>query len=283
MFVTKSYSDQKDLNTFFQVKIDGGKNSGKEISFVDTEDVKGVNNKKILGPSVKLNEGVFKLLPKERHNKELKREVHYIAGPAGSGKTYQAIKILREYKKKFPENNIIFVSTVNDNKELKKLKPFLINITDPNMIKTNFFDEETKIRFISNPEADFEDQKCEFADSIIVFDDLEAITDKRFEKVLYEELINPALSIGRHFRTSVIMIKHQLLDYNKTRTLLLEMDFLHVFPQTQRRQIRNCLQNYIGLEKDVIDLIMNEFKTRCLIVHTKYPQALITHDSLYAL
>lgn len=282
MFVSKDFAKRKKLKEHLQVKIDGGQNNGKVISLVSDDKPIKVDNKNVFGASVGLYDGRFQLIPKDNPDQKLKRETHYISGPADSGKTFQAIKILKEYKRKFPDNKIIFLSTVNDNKELEKLDPILINITDPEMIRKNFFDEETKIRFIDNPEADFADQKSEFADSIIVFDDLEAITDRRFENVLYDELINPALSIGRHFRTSVIMIKHQLLDYKKTRTLLLEMDFLHVFPQTQRRQIRNCLMNYVGLEKPVVEAILN-VKSRCITIHTKYPQALITEDALYAL
>jgi hypothetical protein len=283
MFTTKTYAKLHKLDPYLSVKISGGRNHRRVISFVDSDgnSDKG-DNVDTFGPHVRLYDGLFKILPKQNDGQTLRREVHAMFGPSGCGKTYRAIEIAKEYKRLNPDDKIILISTVNDNPELQKLDPILINVTDPDLVHYNFFDPETKIRVVNDPSKPLNEQESDFQDCLVILDDLEAITDPELEKIILNDIINPLLSTGRHFRTSLIYIKHLCLDYRRTRNLLLEADFMHFFPETQNRQIRRYLSEYLGLDKKVIDYVL-QCRSRCVTIHAKYPHCLITNDELLAL
>lgn len=211
---------------------------------------------------------------------EQKRYVFNISAPSGSGKTYMASLIANAYKKMYPKNNIVFISPINDNETLKKLKPIHINILDKRKVAYNFINPDTKLRVINNPEESMENQKSDFTNCLVIFDDLEGCVDEKIQKLIINELLDPLLSMGRHFCTSIIYCKHLLLDYKKTRNILVEMDFLIVYPNQSKRQIRNVLEKYLGFEKIQVNKIMN-CKNRWVCIHAKYPNFVFTDDSIW--
>lgn len=206
---------------------------------------------------------------------ELKRSIWYIAGPSEAGKTTYAAELATNYRKYYPKNKIVFISTVNDNPVMKKLKPIMINIADERKAYMNLFDPETKLKVL---EDDMETSM--FQSSLVIYDDLEGITDKHVLNAIQNDLITPMLNIGRHKNISVIFCKHLLLDYTKTRNILVEMDYLTVYPSSSRRQIRNCLERYLGLEKDQVNKILN-CGERSVTIHCKYPMFAFTKSSAW--
>lgn len=270
MLVTSTYAKRNKLKTICKLKING---LNKSIAIVDKNDI----GSDLPSSDISLSSSkyTFSFSFPKIHSDAQKRFVFYIAGPSGAGKTTIAADLAFSYHKANLKNKIVFISTVNDNPLLKRLKPIMINVIDEKMVDYNLFNPETRLTVKDdgvNPPL--------FKDSLVIFDDLEGITDKNVLSAIQQNLINPMLNTGRHQCLNVIFCRHILLDYEKTRNILVEMDFLVVYPSSTRRQIRNCLKRYLGLEKDQMDKIMN-CGERYVFIHCKFPMFAFTKSSAW--
>ena len=72
-----------------------------------------------LGKEVKITSGFLQVIPETDPNK---REIIFVAGASGSGKSYWTAGYANEYKKKYPDRNIIIFSKLDDDDVLDKLK-----------------------------------------------------------------------------------------------------------------------------------------------------------------
>jgi hypothetical protein len=282
MFVSKTFAKQHNLKSKFSVKVLGGRNRNRIIQLVDKDDQYDVDGIDVFGQRLRIPDGKLRLICKKYDPDIMEREVHNIGGAAGIGKSYRAGDIATSYHKANPDNGIILISPLNDTPSLKKLKPTIINVVNPEMVHYNFYDDETKIKFIEDPSVDFEDQVCPFANSLIIFDDIEGCPDPGLEKKIHSELIRQCLTVGRHFNVSVIICKHQFLDWQRTRITIQEQHFFHFSPQDTNKQIRDLLETYVGLDKKTINSIF-ELPSRFVAIYTKFPKCVITDDELIVL
>ena len=65
-----------------------------------------------------LPSGHFQLIP----NTKRERDILYIVGSSGSGKSWFTAQYCKEYMRKFPKNDIYMVSNVSDDPSLKGVK-----------------------------------------------------------------------------------------------------------------------------------------------------------------
>jgi hypothetical protein len=131
------------------------------------------------------DEGVFELLPNPDKDK---RQVYYIAGQSGSGKSWIAKQLAEYYHKLFPDRGVYLVSKLNEDATLDALK-FLKRIN----IQT-FVDDY--------PELD------EFKDCMCIFDDFDTLTGD-LEKVV-TKIIDDLAIMGRHTNTTILCLSHYL-------------------------------------------------------------------------
>jgi len=118
------------------------------------------------------DDGQFQLLPSPDPEK---REVFYIAGASGSGKSYIAKGIAECYKKLFPDRECYLVSKLGEDSTLDAL-PFL------NRVNIQSFIDDF-------PELD------EFKDCLVIFDDYDTLTGNA-EKVVGKLINSRTLSIS---------------------------------------------------------------------------------------
>jgi predicted AAA+ superfamily ATPase len=104
------------------------------------------------------------------------REVWYIAGPSGSGKSYIAKGLAQAYHDYFPDRPIYLVSKLSEDSTLDKLK-FLERL-DPQ-------------KLVEDPISDLDMLK----DSMIIFDDVDTF-DKETDKVI-QKLIDDIATMGK--------------------------------------------------------------------------------------
>jgi hypothetical protein len=116
----------------------------------------------------------FKLIP--TMNPE-KREIWYIAGASGSGKSYVAKQLAEMYHKFFPDRDIYLVSKLKEDETLD-------NANCP-MIRLN----PTKL--IENPMKDLEPLR----DSMIIMDDYDTFTGS--EAKIIQQLIDDIAVMGK--------------------------------------------------------------------------------------
>jgi len=183
----------------------------------------------------------FTLIPDADENK---RQVWYIAGMSGSGKSYLAKQLAENYKKMYPDREIYIISKLDNDdtldsmdfgKENNKYKPIRVDYTQ-------FADFTPDINALSN--------------SMIIFDDIDTIEGKVGKAV--HSLAEDIAIMGRKHNSgqgniTMLFLTHYLTNYKKTRLLLNETTHFIFYPQnTSVHSLRYVLQTHIGLDKNEI-------------------------------
>ena len=230
----------------------------------------GKLNKKIVylsGENDSDDEGEYKIkLPKDSKfvhtpNTEQERDILYITGASGSGKSYYASQYIKNYKKTFPENLIVLISPISDDEKLNELcKRIKI---DESLITTPLMPTDVK-------------------NTLVIFDDIDVIQQKPLREALYK-FLNQILELGRHTKTSCIITNHLPTNGSETRRMLNECHSITYFPASgSKRQLNNLLENYIGMDtKDIKKA--KKLGSRWVTIFKNYPQFVMSEHELYKL
>jgi Cdc6-like AAA superfamily ATPase len=196
------------------------------------------------------DDGQFQLLPSPDPTK---REVFYIAGASGSGKSYIAKGIAEVYKKLFPDREIYLISKLEEDSTLDKVKDLKrVNIQ-------SFIDDYPHLE--------------EFENCLVIFDDYDTFTGNA-EKVIHK-LIDDLATMGRHTNTTMLCLSHYLTNYKKTRLLLNEATHIVVYPMaTSFHALSYLLKTHIGMSKDDVRDLKKMGRWVCVFKH--YPQWLVS-------
>jgi hypothetical protein len=191
----------------------------------------------------------------------------YIAGQTGCGKSFITSKILENYVYIYPEQRIIFFSTLDGDKcydENPKLKNKILRIlVDPHDIT-----EISKIK------------EEDLRNSICVFDDFS--TSGKLEKII-SNLKNAILRRGRHYEIDSIVITDKLLGSAKTISELTHANYIVFFPICiNAREIKGLFDNYLGLDKTLISKFMN-LNSRWAMISKLYPRYCVSQHSVFLL
>lgn len=178
----------------------------------------------------------------------------FIAGPSGSGKSTWASMYVKQYKKLYPKNQFIIFSDVSEDEVLDKLKPMRVSIDE------RMYEEPLPID--------------EFKDSVVLFDDIDTIKDKRIKQAV-KDLRDEILEKGRHNNTTVLSISHNPAGNKETKASLLESSSIVLFPGGgDDYHMSYILKNYCGINPKKINDIIN-IKSRWIQCHKKYPKYIL--------
>ena len=187
-----------------------------------------------------------------------KREVIYIAGKSGTGKTTYAAKWIENYQKQFPLNRIYVFSRKTEDPTLDILKN-LIRIPINN-------------RLVDQP-IDLTKDLC---DCLVLFDDCNTIPEKKLQQAV-SKLQNDILEVGRQQKVNIICTSHLINQNNKSdsRTIMNEMTSLTIFPESGIKYfIDYVAKKYLGLAKHDIDAIY-DLKSRWVTIFTDSPTTIL--------
>jgi hypothetical protein len=132
------------------------------------------------------DDSMFQVIPSPDPSK---REVFYIAGASGSGKSYMAKGIAEYYRKLHPSREVYLISKLGDDSTLDSMKP------PPKRINIQTLIDDY-------PELE------EFKDCCVIFDDYDTFTGPA-EKVV-SKLIDDLATMGRHYNTTMLCLSHYL-------------------------------------------------------------------------
>ena len=237
--------------------IEGGPLKGKIISI--SSEVDDDNITKNLGSEIEL--------PKESRfqqtiDPETERTIIYITGPSGSGKSTYCRDYAKQYLKKYKDNPIYLFSAKNEDDKLDSLMPKLKRIK---------IDES-----LANDPAQAE----EFKDSMVIFDDVDALSDKKQRESVYKTL-NQILELGRSMKIYCVMTNHLATSGNDTRRILNECHSITYFPHSGSAVgVKRLLVEYVGLDKQTIRKLKNS-KSRWATIFKNYPQIAMTERNLF--
>ena len=198
--------------------------------------------------------GLFELIPNPDPKK---REVWYVTGTSGSGKSWIARQYAEYYHKLFPKRDIYLISKLDEDETLDKLK-FLKRIPIKSLIE-----EYPKLE--------------EFNESLTIYDDYDTLTGDAEKVVL--KLIDDCAIMGRHQTASMMCLSHYSTNYKKTRLILSEATHIVVYPQaTSYHALRHLLKNYAGVDEDVLAR-HRKLGSRWLCYAKQFPTYMISQRS----
>ncbi len=235
--------------------INGGTLDKKKISLaVDEEDVQSILNPFKM---INLNRvgGKFEILP----NSDIEREIGYITGCSGSGKSYLTSQYLDKYIKKNKNNEIYLFSEVDDDEKINKFHPIKIKLDDE----------------LLNDNLTYKD----FENSLVIFDDIDAIKDKKIKNEVYK-ILGSILKMGRHTHTSVILTNHAPTDREKTKDIFNESHFIVYFPYGgSQKCLKYMLQSHADMDKKQLE-DNKKLKSRWICIKKTFPPHQISEKQI---
>ena len=188
------------------------------------------------------------------------REILYICGASGSGKSYYALQYLKEYRAKYKKNPIYMFSALNEDATLDQFKGLKrVDINNQNFINEAFEMED-------------------FANSLCIFDDIDVISDRHIRYKVYE-LMNMIAQIGRHSKTSAIVTSHMPCRGTETKIIINEAHNVVFFPRgLGGSSLSYLLEKQLGLSKQQRDTI-KKTRSRAVTLVKTYPNILLFNKS----
>lgn len=188
--------------------------------------------------------------------------IHYKCGPSGVGKSTSCAAYCKGFQRLNPDKPIIILSRLNEDPAFDDIKVKRLKITD-DLIRVPLALESIE------------------EGSLIIFDDLDTISDNKLLKCIYN-FLRQLLELGRHKKIQVLITSHLIngTDRNLCRTIQNELDSLTIFPQgCNIYQVSMNLQNYWGLTPKQIRKIMNT-TSRSVTLFKKHPQYMMTDNTI---
>jgi len=189
-----------------------------------------------------------------------KIEKIYISGISGSGKSTFASNFVKEYKTAKRKNEFFVVSNVEEDGVIDKLKPIRIDLEDE--------------------EALSEVRSDDFYDSIILFDDIDTISNGLVRKFV-QHLRDDLLECGRHYNTTVVAVSHVLQNYQATRKLLNEATTVVFFPKVgSNNHNYKFLKQHCLYDEDTIRRLLN-LNSRWVALYRTHPNYVIYEKGIF--
>ena len=194
-------------------------------------------------------------------NTETERQIGYVVGASGSGKSYFVKQFAMEYHRVYPSRPIFIISALNEDVTLDSLKCLQrIKLSD------DFIEEDFKA--------------IDFENSLVILDDTDTITNKKtLQKV--NQIRDDILQCGRHHNVSCLITSHTACNGIATRLCLNESHFITFFPSgLGGRALKYLLENYLGLDKQQIQKVKS-IDSRAITIIKGFPQVILAEKECY--
>ena len=191
----------------------------------------------------------------------IERNVIYLTGQSGSGKSYWIKLYCKEYAKMYPKRDIFVFSSLQEDKSLDDIK---------------------KLKRIKLSEQLLQEQITseDFKDSLVIFDDCDVITSKPMKNKVIS-IMNSILETGRHWRTSICVVSHLACKGNETKTVLNECQSIVIFPKSiGAGNLKYLLNNYSSLDKEQ-QKKLKHVKSRWICIRKTYPNVIISEKEIF--
>ena len=191
------------------------------------------------------------------------RQILYVTGASGSGKSYFTKAFTDQYKKIYPKREVYLFSSISDDSSIDKVKNLRrIKLTP------EFLSDEISVQ--------------DFKDSLVIFDDTDCITDKKM-KLKITGILNAILETGRHFNVSCIYTSHVACDGRETKRILNEAHSLTIFPHgLGGRSLKYLLESYLGFDREQVKRI-KKLNSRWVSILKTFPMVVLSEKEAYVL
>lgn len=284
MIVTREYTKNHKCEAILSILRHDGKEYEDSIYDIINRDNIDEDDPGFIGEFFDITDGNFSIMPTtykppkmigNNDDPQGKRDVFYLTGGSGCGKTYQSSKFAQNYRNMYPNNNIILIShqpptEKKDPLSLRHLNCIFFDLRNPKVCENNFVgSEKLTIK--------------DLADSLVIFDDYENIRDKTVYKGVFN-LILDILFTGRHYRCSTILIRHTRSSISETTQILTETPWICLFPGgITAESIEYFSNRYCGISKSIMKDILSfchSNNERYMYCHCNYPIMVVTDHSI---
>lgn len=199
-----------------------------------------------------LDEGHFQIIPDFKKE----RSTVFLAGTAGSGKSYWCAEYIKEYQKLYTDNPVYLI--------------------------TEAIDQDPAFHGLGLKKVDLEGiledplEYNEFENCCVLFDDVDALTGKLY-KYIYA-LRDKLLKNSRKKNVTVITTSHSFSGRD-LQPVLNESQIICFFPSNYNRSLRYLLENYIGLTKVGIKMVRNS-KSRWVAYLKTFPNVIVEEKKI---
>ncbi len=193
------------------------------------------------------------------------RDIIFVSGPPRCGKTMFAMNFAKQYCKKYPERGCwLFTPNIEDETIMTHRPP--------------------GAKIVDCREMDMQEdlnKEC-FNNSLLFFDDTDYYEDVEISKSI-EKFALSCVGIGRHKKQTIIISKHILLNYQKTRTLLQLSTHVVTFPNIGSSYMtEKFVKTYFPKAGGILKELDDKF-SRFVVFRTFAPLALFTENWIVAL
>ena len=217
---------------------------------------------------VTIDDGVIHPIPLLVDPKNEQVDVMYISARQGAGKSTYIADYVADYRKLYPRNKIFLFSSKFDD-------------------ETNTFTDKAyqhlpyiTVMKVDQSFLDIQLNPSDFADSLVIFDDIEQLPYKEVLKEI-NDLRRRLLTVGREKRIFVIVTSHIMCDGDKTRLFLNEHNKGTFFKGCNMSQVKRYLENYSGVsDKKIQNKIIN-LPSRWITVSQNYPAYVIYEKGIF--
>jgi hypothetical protein len=214
----------------------------------------GLSGSNITKDKMVLRSGNFMVAPSNVYGQPQRI---FVAGRAGSGKSFWVAQYLQQFKKFYPKRKIYLISQKTSDKLLDGLIHKRIPIED---LETAQF------------EAD------DFKECLVLFDDVDVISDKKQEKEVFN-LIAKVLEVGRSLDSYLILTLHIAASHNQSKRILNASTHFVYFKDSATHSNEYVLQNYFGFDKEELKAL-KKLNSRSITIIRDVPQLVLANDLL---
>ena len=156
-------------------------------------------------------------------NDTIERQILYVCGASGSGKSYFTREYVEQYKKIYPSRPVYLFSALTEDDSIDKIKDLQrINLT------TDIIEDHLS--------AD------DFKDSMVIMDDIDTLQNKKIRKAVLD-IQASILQTGRHFNVSCVITSHVCCNGAETRLVLNESHSIIFFKDAMpQRSLKYLLE-----------------------------------------
>ena len=188
-------------------------------------------------------------------NTELERQIIYVSGASGSGKSFRVRRYVDEYQKAYPKRSVYLFSAISEDDSIDKIK----NLIRIPISETLIADDLTA---------------SEFENSCVIFDDCDTISNSKLRKAVMK-IQDDILQTGRHFKVTAVITSHVSTNGKDTRLILAEAHAITFFPSNMpQRMLKYLLESYMGLDKADISKVKN-MQGRAVSYIKGFPRCLV--------
>lgn len=208
--------------------------------------------------------------------KDNQRSMVFISAPSGSGKSYMAATLCKEYRNLINKNLpiILITKTLNDDPAFKQFEDY----DKKNPTFTHFSIEE---HFDLLTSGQFDLTKAN--NCIVVIDDFEALTGPKWKYIEY--LIKHLAENSRKSKVQLILCVHTTQQGAKTKPMIFESDTYILFPNSNKNSCSKFLKSYGDIDnKQIEKLVQNTgIPHDFLLFHKSQPRYALTKQNIFIL